>query len=160
LHRHDIYEELTSTDEAITSADDGAMSPSAQLCDALYTMAESAAIILTSNQELLKAFIEARDMANREGQLASAGVGLSFSMVAGALGAMAEDAALIAVSAEACVVPGVALVAGVAGTIYCVVKVRQKTKERKQFNKRIVYHETSKFASSNSSQCRLTRLRP
>jgi len=133
------------TEGTTASADDGAMSPSAQLCDALYTMAENAALVLTSNQELLKAFIQACDTAKREGLLAQAGAGLSFAtvagaMVTGALGVIAEDVALIAAS-EACVVPGVALVAGVVGGIYCVVKVKQKIKKAKQFNKRIVYHE-------------------
>ena len=121
-------------------------------------MAESAAIVLTSNQELLKTFIQACDTAKREGLLAQAGAGLSFAMVTGALGVIAEDAALIAAS-EACVVPGVALVAGVVGGIYCVVKVKQNIKKVKQFNKRTVYHEKSKFASSNSRQRRLTHFR-
>lgn len=124
-----------------TSMDTSGMSPAAQLCDTLYVMAESASIVLTSNQELLKSFIQGCDMANRERILATAGIPVSFGMVTGAIGVIAEDAALIAASAEACIVPGVALIAGVAGTIYCVVKVRQKIKEARNFNKRILYHE-------------------
>jgi len=136
--------------EGSVSANDDGISPSALLCDALYDMAESAAIVVTSNQDLLKAFIQACDEAKRHALLAGAGAGMSFTIATAALGAVLEESAVVAASAEVMVMPGLAAAAGVIGSIYCIVKATKKVREIKHFNKRIVYHERSTFLSISS----------
>lgn len=151
----------------INNADD-LQSPEEQVCETLYKMAESAAIMITCNKDMLIAFKKAR--AEAEGQIALGGAGVGLSLWAGysafwtvtattakilplaswglgevlGLAIFAEVPVLVTTTTTFWWCPPVALAAG-AGAVVCSYAAWKKRKEARRYNEKVKYHEGGTF---------------
>ena len=138
--RNSVKIYLEGDDDA--HAVDNGLSKSVQLIDALCQMAHSAATALTANNEMLSSFLASIDSAQKEGKLA--GVGALTSVMVIQAGTVALEEAAVA-TAGALAVPGLAIAAGITGTVYCIYKMRTKANEIKKFKASVAFHKESKF---------------
>jgi hypothetical protein len=115
-------------------------------------MAQTAAILATTNSETLQAFMNYKSTS--ESEMALHGAGMGVSALAGSLAF--EEVVVAAGTALVCTNPMIAVTAG-AAAFFCGVKLAQKTKQRKENKKRVKYHSKSMSSSPYISLKRIPR---